>query len=123
MNNPGKFLADFIKLHYLGQSHTVGDNPRPPRLRLQDWQIVEEVSILSTKYVLLRSAPKDGLDSLTARELDALRRACSGATNKEIGYEMGISVSTVGVLLSRASRKLHARGRCDLIRTFRARQL
>lgn len=123
MNTPGQLLAELIQFHYRPQSQVLGDNPRHPRLRLQDWQIVEELSILSTRYILLRSTPKDGPDSLTARELDALRRACTGASNKQIGYEMGISTSTVGVLLSRASRKLHAKGRHELVRFFQAHRL
>lgn len=97
-----------------------GDDPGAPRLRLQDWQVVEEVSIGSTDYVILRRtrSPKRGIESLTPRERDAVRRACAGASNKDIAWAMGISNSTVGVLLLRASRKLNVVGRDALIRAF-----
>lgn len=115
------WLADLIEFH-----DREGGTPEraraggSPQLRLQDWRVVEKISVGSTDYVLLRrvEAPKNGVDSLTARERDALRHASTGASNKEIAHEMGISVSTVGVLLLRAARKLGAIDRNDLIRVY-----
>lgn len=102
----------------IGPSYLEERRPGAPRIRLQDWQIVEEVSIGSTDYVLLRRTrgPKNGVESLTPRERDAVRLACTGASNKDIAWAMGISDSTVGVLLLRARRKLNVNGRDELVR-------
>jgi DNA-binding CsgD family transcriptional regulator len=120
---PDRLLADVIRIHY----GTRGDRRRghdasPPRLRLQDWQVVEELSVDRAEYVLLRrvGSARNGMDSLTVRERDAVRHASTGASNKDIAREMGISDSTVGVLLLRACRKLEAVDRDDLIRTFQS---
>jgi DNA-binding CsgD family transcriptional regulator len=94
----------------------------PPQLRLQDWSVVQEVAVGGTSYVLLRrisAAPGNTFAALSPRERDAASLAGTGASNKEIAYQMGISDSTVGVLLSRASRKLGAVDRGDLIRIVR----
>jgi DNA-binding CsgD family transcriptional regulator len=45
-----------------------------------------------------------------------------GHTNKVIAYELGLSASTVRVLLTRASRKLGVSGRQRLIERYRATQ-
>jgi DNA-binding CsgD family transcriptional regulator len=90
---------------------------------LQDWHLIEELSVGDADYVLLcRSrVQKSGLESLTARERDVVRHASSGASNKEIAHRMGIGASTVGVLFWRACRKLGAADRDDLLRTFTSR--
>lgn len=126
--SPRQILTQLIELHYRREMARATQAARSdhdsPRLRLQDWRVVEEVSVRSTKYVLLRRvpSPKHGFGSLTAREFDTVRCACTGASNKEIAYEMGISDSTVRVLLARASKKLCAIGRDGLIAAFRAQQ-
>jgi DNA-binding CsgD family transcriptional regulator len=99
---------------------TDGDDPGAPRIRLQDWEVIDEVSVGSTDYVILRRTrgQKSGVESLTPRERDAVRLACTGASNKHIAWAMGISDSTVGVLLLRARRKLKVVGRDELIRAF-----
>ena len=100
--------------------HTDGDDPGAPHIRLQDWEVIDEVSVGSTDYVILRRTrgTKSGVESLTPRERDAVRLACTGASNKHIAWAMGISDSTVGVLLLRARRKLKVAGRDELIRAF-----
>ena len=87
--------------------------------------MVDAVSVDAVEYVLLRRAaqPKNGLDSLTPRELDVVRHACTGASNKDIACHMNISDSTVGVLLLRACRKLDAADRKALIRQYGIRLL
>lgn len=118
---PSGMQADPIDV-YDGRrdGQTDSDDPGAPRIRLQDWQVVEKVSVGSTDYVLLRRTrgPKSGVESLTPRERDAVRHACTGASNKDIAWAMGISDSTVGVLLLRACRKLKVVGREALIRAF-----
>jgi DNA-binding CsgD family transcriptional regulator len=113
--------AELIELHdEQRDGQADGDSPNTPRIRLQDWQVVEKVSVGSTDYVLLRRTrgPKSGIESLTPRERDAVRHACTGASNKDIAWAMGISDSTVGVLLHRACRRLKVVGRDALIRAF-----
>jgi len=96
-----------------------------PRLRLKGWRVVDEVSVESEVYLVLRSTtrPNTGLLSLTEREREAVRLACSRATNKEIAYSMNVSASTVGVLLWRASHRLGIASRDELIRFFEGRPL
>jgi DNA-binding CsgD family transcriptional regulator len=100
--------------------HSDGDDPGAPHIRLQDWEVIDQVSVGSTDYVILRRTKggKSGIESLTPRERDAVRLACTGASNKDIAWAMGISDSTVGVLLLRARRKLNVVGREELIRAF-----
>jgi DNA-binding NarL/FixJ family response regulator len=50
---------------------------------------------------------------LTARELDVLRLAASGSTNREIGETLFISQKTVSVHVSRILAKLDARTRVE----------
>src|SRR5262245_53895630 len=116
-----RMQADLIDVHDgRRDGKTDGDDPGAPRIRLQDWQVVERLSVGSTDYVLLRrtTVAKRGVESLTPRERDAVRHASTGASNKDIAWAMGISDSTVGVLLLRACRKLKVVGREALIRAF-----
>ncbi len=88
---------------------------------MRSWQVVEEVSVGTDDYILLRRIQPSkvagaGLDSLTPREREALHHASGGASNKEIAHRMEVSASTVGVLLWRAARKLGAIDREDLLR-------
>lgn len=117
-------LADLIKRHYERRIAGAPEGPRsPPSLRLQDWQLLEETAVGCRSYVLLGriETRKTGFDSLTARERDAVYHAGTGISNKEIAKHMEISDSTVGVLLSRASRKLGATDRSHLIRIVQKR--
>ena len=61
---------------------------------------------------------------LTRRELQVASYASLGHSNKLIGYELGLSTSTVSTHLETAQEKLGVRGRLELsalIRAFRAR--
>jgi DNA-binding CsgD family transcriptional regulator len=118
---PSRKQEALIELHdELGDAQSDGHAPSTPRIRLQDWQVVEKVSVGSTDYMLLRRTrgTKSGVEALTPRERDAVRHACTGASNKDIAWAMGISDSTVGVLLHRACRRLKVVGRDALIRAF-----
>ena len=62
-------------------------------------------------------APRAG--ALTVRERQVAALAALGRSNKEIAYELGITASTVGVLLGRAAARLGVRSRralCDAVR-------
>lgn len=57
-----------------------------------------------------------GLDRLTARELEVVRRAAEGLRSKEIAVELEVSVRTVDNLLHRAYRKLGVSSRAEVAR-------
>jgi DNA-binding CsgD family transcriptional regulator len=58
--------------------------------------------------------------SLSPRERQALAVGLLSESNKAIAYKLGISASTVGVLLHRAAQKLGCRTRVELMGSFRA---
>ncbi|WP_394831676.1 helix-turn-helix transcriptional regulator [Pendulispora rubella] len=62
-------------------------------------------------------------ERLTPREHQVVALATQGHSNKSIAYELGISISTVGVLLGRAARRLGVNSRAALIRTFEGQRL
>jgi DNA-binding CsgD family transcriptional regulator len=55
---------------------------------------------------------------LSERELDVMTQARLGHTDKEIAYELGLCVSTVRVLVHRATRKLGAATRREALARF-----
>ncbi len=63
-----------------------------------------------------------GPDALTERERQVTAAAAAGRHNKLIAYELGVSASTVRVLLSRAARKLSVNSRRELVALYRAFQ-
>ena len=85
------------------------------------WTLVGSYERDGEVYVLARrDKPTDPRSNcLSPREHQALELATGGVTNKVIAYEMGISASTVGVLLHRAARKLGGHTRADLLARFR----
>jgi DNA-binding CsgD family transcriptional regulator len=83
------------------------------------WTLIEHFESDGKRYVLARrnAAVPSGLDALTARERQALGFAQLGHSNKLTAYEMGISASTVAVLLYRAAKKLGCE-RDELVATY-----
>jgi DNA-binding NarL/FixJ family response regulator len=73
------------------------------------WQFVRQLEIDGVSYRLFR---RD--DTLSRRETEALTLLGRGLTNKEIAFEMGISASTVSVLLFRAAARLGTSSRQEL---------
>jgi DNA-binding CsgD family transcriptional regulator len=71
--------------------------------------------------VAVENLPSDnGPSLLTQRERQVLAAAATGRTNKLIAYELGLSHSTVRVLLARAARKLDAATRKELVAIYLA---
>ena len=75
-----------------------------------------------SRYVVAQeNAPEvRELQSLSRREREAVELVAAGHSNKLIAYALGISPSTVGVLLHRASVKLRTSTREALVARYRA---
>lgn len=59
----------------------------------------------------------DGVDSLSARELQVLQLVADGKSNKDIGDELGLSALTVKSHLARIARKLGTGDRAEMVAT------
>lgn len=120
-----RVLARLIAAHdrRIEQAERKSDVSRQ-RVRWRDWRLLDEISVGNDVYLLLHRVqpPPRGLDSLTARELEALRLASEGSSNKEIAYQLSVTPSTVKTLLFRAARRIGAAGRQGLIERYRARR-
>jgi DNA-binding CsgD family transcriptional regulator len=80
------------------------------------WSLVDHFERDGRRYLLAQrndceTAP---LALLTERERQVAALAAMGHANKVIAYELGIATSTVGVLVSRALRRLGLRSRREL---------
>lgn len=56
------------------------------------------------------------LSSLSPGEIDALTMICQGRSAKEVGYALGVSESAISLRLARATAKIGAASRTELIR-------
>lgn len=59
----------------------------------------------------------DGVDSLSAREIQVLQLVAGGRSNKQIGEELGLSALTVKSHLARIARKLGTGDRAEMVAT------
>jgi DNA-binding CsgD family transcriptional regulator len=84
------------------------------------WTLLDEFDHRGERYLVAKRNDSEvsGFDALSPRERQAVGYAALGHTNKLIAYELGLSISTVGVLLWRAARKLGTKSRAELIRVF-----
>ncbi|MFO0612097.1 MAG: helix-turn-helix transcriptional regulator [Polyangiaceae bacterium] len=84
------------------------------------WSLVDQFEEGGRRYVVAReNSPRaSGPRDLTVRERQAVGYASLGHSNKLIAYELGVSASTVGVLLFRAAAKVGAKSRAELIAAF-----
>ena len=88
------------------------------------WSLVGHFDADARRFVLARAnegAKRGRVSGLSARQNQACERAAAGYGNKAIGHHLGVSASTVSVLLSRAAAKVGARSRVALIEIWRAR--
>ncbi len=81
------------------------------------WSLVDQFESDGKRYLVARAnAPTaDGPPTLTEREKQVLAYASLGHATKIIAYELGVSASTVRVLLHRAARKLGVTTREELV--------
>jgi len=70
----------------------------------------------------VRSSAMLGLQSLTFREVDVLRRIASAKSNRQTADELSISPRTVEVHRRRVMRKLGAKNIADLVRILASLQ-
>ena len=84
------------------------------------WSLVEHFESDGKRYILACQNDPDvtGPSLLSQREQQVLAFAALGHNSKLIAYELGISDSTVRVLMSRATAKLGARSRKEAIAAF-----
>lgn len=86
------------------------------------WSLLDRFERDGRRYVVAQEnmpyAP--GPDALSTRETQVLGYAALGHHNKLIAYDLGISHSTVRVLMARAASKLGARSREEAVERFRA---
>jgi len=89
------------------------------------WSLVDDFESGGEHYIVARanSVASSGLGLLSSREAQVVACLANGLTNKEAAYELGISDSTVRVLVVRASQKLKVSGREALIAAYRAEAL
>lgn len=85
---------------------------------------IEKVSIRRAMHQLLRPEPEIGdADRLTHRELEVLRMAACGYTNKQIADKLSVCVGTVKAHVHHVYEKLGVRGRLELLLYARDRGL
>ena len=85
------------------------------------WTLLDEIDRDGRRFVLAvdnrpPTLPPGG--ALSEREHQVLTHALLGHTNKVIAYELGLSDSTVRVLLHRACRKLGVSNRAEAVARF-----
>jgi DNA-binding CsgD family transcriptional regulator len=81
------------------------------------WSLLDQMESDGRRYIVAREnePAASGPETLTVRERQVIGYAKLGHHNKLIAYELGISHSTVRVLLARAARRLQVRTRAELI--------
>jgi DNA-binding CsgD family transcriptional regulator len=81
------------------------------------WTLVDKFEENGRRYVVAREnqARAACLDALTDRERQVVLQATLGFTNKEIAYALGVSASTVRVLMARAAARVGVRTRAELL--------
>lgn len=82
------------------------------------WTLLDVCETDGQRYLVARqNHPRaQGPNVLTNREQEVVACAVLGHHNKLIAYNLGISHSTVRVLIARAAGKLGARSRDELVR-------
>jgi DNA-binding NarL/FixJ family response regulator len=75
------------------------------------------VSVASAGTTRTPGERSDGVDSLSAREIQVLQLVAEGKSNKDIGEALGLSALTVKSHLARIARKLGTGDRAEMVAT------
>ncbi|HEY1958760.1 MAG TPA: LuxR C-terminal-related transcriptional regulator [Polyangiaceae bacterium] len=88
------------------------------------WSLVDHFERDGTRFLVARrnDCQPASIALLTQRERQVVALAAMGQSNKAIAYDLGVATSTVGVLVSRALRRLGLRSRRDLARVVARRK-
>ena len=70
----------------------------------------------SEPIVAKRSSEHHRFDALTPRERDVFEKLITGASNKEVGRQLGISPRTIEIHRARILKKLGVKSVADLVR-------
>jgi DNA-binding CsgD family transcriptional regulator len=86
------------------------------------WSLVDSFDYGGRRHLIARrnDVTTPAWKALTARERQIVAYAALGHSNKLIAYELGLSLSTVAMHLSRAAARVGARSRVELITTYTA---
>lgn len=86
------------------------------------WSLVDHFDRDGRRYVVAqRNDPQVDPQGLTLRERQVVAYAAMGHSNKLIGYELGLSPTTVATHLMNAASKLGTKSRAELIRSHLTR--
>ncbi len=88
------------------------------------WSLVDRFESDGRHFLVARAnppLPRETVPKLTPREACAVALAARGRSNKMIAYELGLSIGTIGTLLSRAAKKLNVRSRAMLVIEWNSR--
>lgn len=84
------------------------------------WTLVDQFDRDGRRFIVAHSndAPTYSLATLSPRELQVVALVALGHADKQVAYELGLSPSTVRVLVMRATRKLKLNSRAELTRVY-----
>ncbi len=100
-----------------GMVLTTNDDPYSVRAAISAGVRSYLVSAVSAVAARPTGERGDGVDSLSAREIQVLQLVADGKSNKDIGDELGLSALTVKSHLARIARKLGTGDRAEMVAT------
>ena len=100
-----------------GMVLTTSDDPYSVRAAIAAGVRSYLVSAVSTTTARVPGERGDGVDSLSAREIQVLQLVAEGKSNKNIGEDLGLSALTVKSHLARIARKLGTGDRAEMVAT------
>jgi len=119
-----KLRQSVLQLEQLRTQANVGDQSAALRawtvLVDARWTLVDQFERDGQRFVVARENEPSppNIEVLTPRERQIVGYAALGHDNKVIAYDLGISHSTVRVLLARAAAKLHAETREQMLHAY-----
>ena len=100
-----------------GMVLTTSDDPYSVRAAISAGVRCYLVSAVSVGAPRPAGERANGVDSLSAREIQVLQLVADGRSNKDIGEELGLSALTVKSHLARIARKLGTGDRAEMVAT------